>query len=568
MNDEIFLQVFAILGTIILIPLIEKLKVNAVIGYLLIGLLVGPNGIGVIDDLEGALALAEIGIVFLLFTLGLELSLDRLKSMRLEIFGIGAMQVGLSTLAIGSIAWLLGLPAGTALIIGAALAMSSTAVVIQMLQNQGDMLARVGRISFAILLFQDMAVAPVLAMVPLVAEGGNVLMLLGGALLRAIAAVTILFLFGRYVLQPLFRLAAGSGHREVFVALVLFSALGTGWLTHHAGLSMALGAFLSGLMLAGTVYRHQIETDIEPFKGILLGLFFMTVGMIIDPTVIIGQLPIILAFVVTLLVIKAAILLAVTRLFGTEWPRAVRVSLLLAEGGEFAFVILGLVLSRNLLPLDTVQIIIASVAVTMALTPLLAAVGKHLHEKMGRRPTTANTLGEEVRDLRDHVIILGFGRVGQTVARMLADLHVPHLALDMDPQRVANARRKGSMVFYGNADHWTVMTRAGIERARAVVVTIDQTNRSQKIVSLIRSHLPDLLVLVRAHDNKHARVLEQAGASRAVPEALEASLQLGRAVLTSVGMPIDDIRQQIDRIRREHYEPIDPYAGKTGHPAD
>ena len=565
MHHDYLLDALVILSAVIVTPLVQRVKISPVIGYLVFGAAIGPYGFRMIEETGGAFELAEIGIVFLLFTLGLELSLERLRAMRREIFELGASQVVICTFLIAAAAWALGVPAETALILGAALSLSSTAVVLQMLSDQGDMVARVGRVTFAILLFQDIAVAPILAMVPLLAEGGDVVALLGLALFRAVLAVAAIVVIGRFLTQPMFKLAARTGRREVFVALALLAALGTAWLTQQAGLSLALGAFLSGLVLAGTIYRHQIEAEIEPFRGILLAFFFMTVGMLIDPAVLINQAGLIIALVIGLIAIKALVIIPLCRVFGLGWPMAVRIGLLLAEGGEFAFVIVGLVLSRGLIESWLGQTLVAVVAMTMALTPILATVGRRLERRLNRRhDVTSDRLAAEAEDLADHVIILGFGRVGQTVATLLADLQIRHLALDLDPGRVATARRLGSLVFYGNATHYEVLKMAGIERAGAVVVTIDQPVRAQQIVAMLREHHPDLPVIVRAHDNTQATNLESAGATRAVPETLEASLQLGRAVLTTVGAPIDDVRQVIQRLRERHYERVDTVVEARG----
>lgn len=562
MEVSVFLQALLVLAVVVVMPLVERLRINAVVGYLAVGMAIGPNGAGMIHDLDGAIELAEFGIVFLLFTLGLELSVDRLKAMRHDIFGLGTAQVLCCGAAVALAAWAIGFPPTTALVLGAALAMSSTAVVAQILTDEGEMVKRLGRVALAVLLFQDIAVAPILAMVPLVGEEAELGSVLGSALMRAVLGVGAVVLIGRYVTPHLFRLAARTRRREVFVALVIFTALGTGYLTSEAGLSMALGAFLSGVVLAGCVFRHQIEADIEPFKGILLGLFFMTIGMILSPGVLLQQGPIIAWLVVGLVTIKALIIFALCRLFKVGLSTAIRIALLLAAGGEFAFVIVGLALANGLLHSLAAQTMIATVAASMALTPVLAMVGRRTQQWLERRVANrTDLLGEESRGLVDHVVILGFGRVGQTVARLLKDLDVPYLALDLDHRAVAEHRAAGANVLYGNAAQIGVLRKAGIGRARMVVVTIDQPSRVSRILSMLRNEYPALEVIVRAHDNAQARALELAGATRAVPETLEASLQLGRSILTTIGLPIDDVRQIIQRVRSEHYERLEPTGG-------
>ena len=566
MHDEVFLQVLLVLAAVIVVPLVERLRINAVVGFLLVGMVVGPHGAGMIHELDGAIELAEIGIVFLLFTLGLELSIDRLRAMRRDIFGLGTAQVLCCGVAIALAAWAVGFPPATAMVFGAALTMSSTAVVVQMLSDSGELVTRIGRVAFAVLLFQDIAVAPILAMVPLVGEGAGLGPVLGAALARAVVAVGAVILIGRYIIPPLFRMAARTGRREVFVAVVIFTALSTGYVTSEAGLSMALGAFLSGVVLAGQVFRHQIESDIEPFKGILLALFFMTIGMILDPRVVVDEALVILGIVAGLITTKAAIIIGLCRLFGFAASTAVRVGLLLSAGGEFAFVIVGLALAQGLVSSLIAQTLIAAVAMTMALTPLLAMAGRRVQRRLDRRAgTEADPLERESLGLADHVVILGFGRVGRIIARLLTSLQVPYLGLDMDHALVTAHREQGANVFYGNADRIEVLRKAGVGDARMVVVTVDQPQRVHRILSLLHHECPDVEVIVRAHDNVEARALEAAGATHAVPETLEASLQLGRSVLTTIGLPIDDVRQIIQQVRSEHYERLEPTAGP--HPA-
>ncbi len=553
--DLLAVAVIVLATAVVVVPLFQRLRLGTVLGYLAAGAAIGPHGAGAIHDTVNAAALADLGVVFLLFTLGLELSVERLRALRRHIFGLGAAQVVACALALGTAAWAAGLPAPAAVIVGAALAQSSTVVVLQVLSEHGEVVARFGRIGFAVLLFQDIAVAPVLALVPLLAEPSSaILPALGLAAAKAAAAITLLVLVGRILLRPLFRAAAHHGNREVFVGLVLLAALGTGWMTHLVGLSTALGAFLAGVLLAGTEFRHQIEADTEPYRGLLLGLFFMTIGMVIDPGVLAAQAAPIAATVAGLLAIKAGLLTVLARAFHLTLPTAVRLGLLLAGAGEFAFVIVALAQRQGVLGPGPAQVVIAAVALTMALTPLLAALGRRLGPILERHSyERLDRLAEETEDLRDHVVIAGYGRVGQTVATLLTSLKIPHVALDLDPGRVGEARHAGSRVFYGNAAQADVLRAAGVARARAVVVTIDQPGSAERVVAVLRRTFPGLHILARAHDHGHGKDLERAGATRAVPETLEASLQLGRAVLIAVGTPIDDIRRTIQRVREERY---------------
>lgn len=561
--------VIVLLTAVLIVPLFQRARLSAVLGYLAAGAIIGPYGLGVVESGPGTAVLAEFGVVFLLFTIGLELSIERLRAMRHHIFGLGTAQVVLSGAGIGAVAWWgFGLSPEMATVIGAALALSSTAVVLQVLSEQGDMLARIGRVGFSILLLQDIAVAPILALVPLLGmEGDGLALALGLAVVKAAAAVAVIVLIGRLALRPVFRLAARTGNREVFAALALLVALGTGWATHHFGLSMALGAFLAGLMLAGTEYRHQVEADIEPYRGILLGFFFMTVGMMIDPQLVIDRLGLIAALVLSILVFKGLVVWALCLAFRLSLPVALRAGLLLAGCGEFAFVILGLGIDEGVVLREVGQLLVVVVAATMIVTPFLAAAGRRLQARLeGDRLAATAALEQDAKGLRDHVVIAGFGRVGQTVARLLGEHEVPYVALDLDTGRVDAARARGLNVFFGNAAQPDVMRRAAVEHARAVVVTIDQPRAAERVVHVLRHHYPDLHILARAHDQEHSRGLMHAGASVIVPEALEASLQLGHAVLRSAGAPDEEIDRIIGQIRSQDYAALSDIVVAGGEP--
>lgn len=563
---ELLHYVLIVLVAVVFVPLVHQFRISPVVGYVAVGAAVGPHGLGLIGDSASAMALADLGIVFLMFTIGLDLSIERLHAMRRHIFGLGTAQVAATGGAIAFAAWSLGLPAAPAVVLGATLAMSSTAVAMQVLSDQRDLLSRVGRISFAISLLQDMAVAPILVLMPLLGGAeGSLAAAVSVAVGKGLLAVAAIFLVGRLFTQPVFRIAAKGGKRETFVALVLMVALGTGWVTHSMGLSMAFGAFLAGLMIAGTIYRHQVAIDMEPFRGILLGLFFMTIGMLIDPDAALAHAGAIAVLVVGLIAVKAAITALLCRAFGISAPMSLRIGLLLAQGGEFAFVILSMALATGLLPPELAQPLIVAVAVTMALTPLLGAVGRHIHRHFDPpRPAHEDGLAEEAMDLHDHVIIAGFGRTGQTVASLLAQMHIPFLALDLDPGRIAAARARGSLVYYGNAEHFDILVQAGVERARAVVVTIDHPDAVQAMVTTLNHRLPKLTIVARAHDFAQETELERAGARFAVPELLESSLQLGGALLRSLGRHGGEVDRVVERLRARYHAAAETFVPAGG----
>lgn len=563
-GDLLGTVIAVMLTAVIIVPVMQALKLNPVLGYLAAGALLGPHALELIQTSYETTQLAEVGVVFLLFTIGLELSVDKIKSMRRLILGVGLSQVVACALAIGSVCWMLGLSTGASITIGLALALSSTAVVMKVLGDTGQLAGRMGRVAFAVLLLQDIMVAPILTVVPLLADsGGNALATLGLALVKAAVAVTIILAAGRFLMTPIFHWVARSGNREVFVALTLLVALGTGFATYKAGLSMPLGAFLAGLLLAGSAFRHQVEADIEPYRGILLGFFFMTVGMQVNPGILINEAPVILAIVVGLIVLKGVINYAVMRAWGVEGPVALSAGLLLSEGGEFAFVVFALALVHGVMPEGVAQTLIAAVAITMALTPVLANAGRRLGHRWERRLSQQahsgdgeDPLTEAADDLSDHVLICGYGRVGQAVGEMLTHEEVPFIALDMDPARIARARAHDKPVFYGNVLQEKVLHAAGIERARAVAITVDTAATAARIARAIREHFPELTIIARAHDLSNAEVLEQAGVDMAVPETLEASLQLGVAVLTECGRPPETLYGVVAKLREDHYATI------------
>ena len=568
MNTDAHLQDLVVLlaAAVLVVAVVQRLRMSPVLGYLMAGAIVGPFGLGVVSEVEGAQAFAEIGVVILLFTIGLELSFERLRALRRWILGLGTVQVVACGTLIGGAGWLLGLPPTAAGIVGAALALSSTAIVMQLLSDQGDLIARVGRITFSVLLFQDLMLAPMLATIPVLDESGTVLALsLGLAIAKGVVAIVAITLVGRLVLQRFLHLVAETGNRELFVATVLLAAIGTGLATHAAGLSMALGAFLAGLVLAGSAYRHQVEADIEPFRGVLLGFFFLSVGMLIDPGLVLREPLLLLGLTGGLILLKGLVIAGLSRLFAIPWPLALRIGLSLSQGGEFAFVVLQLALLQDAVTTEVTQTVILVAALSMAATPPMASLGKRLALALEhRRPSQLDAIQGEARDLRDHVIIAGFGRVGQTIAHILAAQELPYVALDMDAGRVEAARTTGSQVFYGNAGQADVLRAAGIKRAKAVVITIDQPRSAERLTHQIRRLYPGLAILARAHDRHQGLQLEGAGATVVVPEILESSLQLGREVLRISGIDAEEADQTLGNLRARAYEALDRIVPPSG----
>lgn len=556
-HSSLFYDALAfLLAAVIAVPLAKRLRIPSVIAYLGAGVLLGPYTPGPVISVEETYPLPEFGVVFLLFAIGLELPLSRLRSMRRYIVGLGVLQVLATALAIGLAAYLLqGGDAGAALVLGMTLAFSSTAAVLAMLVEKNETVTRFGRAAIAVLILQDLAVVPMLALLPLMkGDSGNIAMALGLAGLKAAAAMAVIFLLGRFVVGPLYKFVVAAESPEVFTATNLLLILAVGWATAEAGMSMALGAFLAGLLLSDSAYRHQVEADIAPFRGLLLGLFFMSVGMSINLPLVGEKAGAILGIAVALIVGKAAILFGLARLFGLATAPALRVGLLLAQGGEFAFVLFASASELNLFETDTVQVLQAVVALSMAITPILAWLGRVLGERIEER-WGRESFKLETDDLTRHVVIAGWGRVGRTVGRVLRAQDIPFVALETNAQRVLDARRDGLPVFYGNAGHAAVLKAAGLRRAQAMVVTLNHPRQAEAAVVVARREAPDLSIVARAHDSGQRRVLLEAGANSVVPETIEASLQIAGLVLEKSGADPIEVDRILDDFRRNYYAP-------------
>jgi CPA2 family monovalent cation:H+ antiporter-2 len=544
-----------LVAAIVVVTVFRRLNTSPVLGYLAAGMLVGPHGLAVVRDSASAHTLAEFGVVFLLFMIGLEFSMERLRSLRRFVFGLGALQVIVTASFIGIIAWSLGASREAAIIIGGGLALSSTAFVLQLLIERGERSTPSGRVSFAILLFQDLAIVPLLMLVTLFAEGeGSFLTAMGVAIVKAAGTLVLVAVVGRLVLRPAYRIVAETSNSELFLATTLLVVLGTGWLMSLAGISMVLGAFLAGFLLSETEYRHQVEADIRPFRGILLGLFFMTVGMSIDIALIYNRLTEVTLIVVSLIVGKTIITSALCRAFGISASTSIRIGLMLSQGGEFGFILFLAASSLGLITMETTQLLLASIAVTMVATPALAFAGGHLAAILELRKGSVATGVEPIEeDLTEHVLIAGFGRVGQSVSKLLSAGDVSYMALDLDASRVSACRKQGSSVHFGDAGQIAVLKSAGARQAKGAVITIDQPEVVDRVVSALREVAPSLPIFVRARDLRHVRQLELAGATQAVPEALEASLQLAAITMTSLGVQSDEVADLLEEFRADDY---------------
>jgi CPA2 family monovalent cation:H+ antiporter-2 len=571
-NDiGIFKDALLILGTAgVIVPVMHKLKISPILSFLAVGAALGPHGLGKLAAGEPVLewftvtgerqisVLADMGIVFLLFFIGLELSLRRLRTMRRLVFGLGGLQSVLGTLSIGLIALAAGQPPAAALIIGASLALSSTAIVVELLSRQHRMAGVTGRTSFAILLAQDLAVVPLLFLIGVLGnrEDGSIALGIVLALGQAAIAVIVIGLVGRALLRPLFRLVASTDSSELFMAATLLIAVGAGVVAALAGLSMALGAFIAGLLLAETEYRRAIEAIIEPFKGLLLGVFFFSVGMHIELAQIWEQPLVMAAGVAALLIAKTALIAPLCRLWGLPWAASVEIGLLLAPGGEFAFIGLGMASLLNLVGAEVAATVLAVVSLTMALLPLLASAGRRLATRLETgNPSEPLATVLPPDDHVARVLVVGHGRVGQLVCDMLDHHKVPYLATDRDPVLVSRWRKRGRPIYYGDVSNRLFLERCGIGEAPGVILTIDNYETVEEIVRTARARRPDVLIVARARDAQHARHLYTLGVTDTVPETIEASLQLAESALVGLGVPmglvIASIHERREVVRKE-----------------
>ncbi len=562
----VILDMLIFLATAVLVsPLCRRVRVSPVLGYLLAGSLIGPMGWGLIQDDDGTRDLGELGVVFLLFMIGLELSWERLKIIRHFIFGLGTAQVLVTgaLLAAGFALW--GHVGGrTAMVIGVALAFSSTAFVLQILTERQELQTQTGRVAVAVLILQDLAVVPLLVLIPLLnGSGHDVAWALELALLKTLFALVTIFAFARFALRPVFHIIADTRAPEVFVAGALLVVIGTSYATGALGLSHSLGAFLAGVMLASSEYRHQVEADLQPFRGLLMGLFFLSVGMTVNPAALLANLPQVLAGVGILVTVKAGVLIVLARLFRFPLSTALHLGLLLAQGGEFAFIVLGQAGQSGLFPPQWAELLTAVVAVSMAVTPLLAVLADRLSQWLRLGESRPLSPVAETDDLIDHVVIVGFGRVGQTVATILREQSIPFVAIDRDPGTVAAVRLGAGMpVYYGDVQKMDVLAAVGIARARALVLTIDSGSRREKLVPRLRQRFPDLCILVRARDRHQAHALELSGATAVVPEILEGSLQLAGKTLRQLGNSPDVVAGLLEQYRADDYARLTPTLGR------
>ena len=557
---QILLLLAAAVGVV---ALARRVGLPAILGYLIVGIAVGPHALGVFDETDATRRLAELGVVFLLFTLGLEFSWPRMVAMRREVFGIGLAQVTLvaGVAALVFLALGVGLPASVAL--GGAVAVGSTAIIVQQLTEQSEINRTHGRVAFSVLLFQDLAFVPFLVLAGALAAGGFDLSpaRVGSAVAFGVLAVALVLLAGRYALRPLLHEIARSRLQELFTLAVLLVVLGAAWVSHAAGVSMATGAFLAGVMLAETEYRHQVEAAIRPFRDILLGLFFISVGMLLDLRVLQGDLLLILGILAAMTLCKAALMTVVGRLWGLPPFKAVRTGIVLSVGGEFGIAILTILIQGEVVTSEVTQPLLVAIVLSMVTAPLLLRHNRSIARLLLREqgppgvaaPSTADERAAADLAAREHVILCGFGRVGQNLARVLESQGHEYFAMDLDPARIRAARAVGMPVIYGDASDPELLQRAGLAQASAVVVTFADPAIALGIVRAVRAARAQVPILVRTADDSRLEDLMAAGATEVVPETFEASLMLASHALLLLGQPVSRMVRAVGSARSERY---------------
>ena len=559
MTAPLTLVLILLASSVLLVTLARCVGFPTTLAYLVVGVILGPHALNIVSDSGTTRQLAELGVAFLLFTLGLEFSLPRMLAMRREVFGLGAAQVGATAAVFAIIAKALGLSWLVAIVVGGAISMSSTAILLQQLTERSELNRTHGRLAFSMLLFQDLAFVPFLALASALAAGrdhfqlsGSVLAVLGG-----IVAIVAVLATGRWLLRPLFHEIAHSRLRELFTLTVLLVVLASAWASNVAGLSLALGAFLSGMMLAETEYRHQIDSVIRPFRDILLGVFFISVGMLLDMRLLAGELGVVSATLVALVVLKATIAALVTRPFTSSRFKALRTGIVISIGGEFGVALCTIGLQADLIPARFGEPLLVAIVLSMVLSPFILnnnrSVARFLLREDGPPPTPREDVATIEIAHREHVILCGFGRVGQNIARVLESQGFEYIALDLDPARIRAARQAGDPVIFGDSADESLLVKMGLETASAVVISFSNPATSLGILHSVRRLRPDVPVLVRTADDVGIKELQDAGATDVVPETFEASLMLVSHVLMLLHVPVSRVVRTVNEIRNNRY---------------
>ncbi len=565
MFDSLTSVLLLLTSSVLAVALFRAMRMPAMLAYFMVGILFGPFALNLLPSTESGRHVAEFGIVFLMFSIGLEFSLPKLYAMRKTLFGLGGAQVLITLFVTMLLSWLAGFSLPTAFVVGGALTMSSTAIVSKVLMERVDLNSRHGRLSIGILLFQDLAVIPILVLIPaLGAQTGNLSTTLALSFIKSAVLLFILFRFGKGIINFWFSLVAKQRSRELFVMNVLTVTLLLATVTKLAGLSYALGAFIAGMLISETRYRYQVESDIAPFRDILLGLFFISVGMLLDFNYLLQHIGLVLLLLAGFIVFKALVVAVLVRAFGFETGVGIRTGIVLAQAGEFSFVILALGLEQNLIGGNELQLMLAATLLSMVFAAFVIPYNGRIARKLVKSYTRNSSQVVEAldgvsKDLINHVIICGYGRSGQYLGRFLKEENIPFIALDIDPTRVHEAAAAGEHVMYGDAGRRIVLEAAGGARAKALIVSYSDMRASMKVLHVAQEAYPDLPVIVRTYDETHMDEFRDAGATEVVPEVLEGSLMLASHALVLLGVPLNRVVKRIRLFREERYKMFKGY---------
>jgi len=559
LQPVLVLLAFAVLAVVVF----RMLRLPPMLGYLLAGVIIGPHALGWIPETDETRHLAEFGVVFLMFSIGLEFSLPKLLAMKRIVFGFGTVQVIVSIVLVMAIVWMLGLDWRIGLVLGGALAMSSTAIVIKMLAERAELNSIHGRQVIGVLLFQDLAVIPLLIIIPALAtevdgDTNDFSLMLAIAIFKIITVLTFILFLGHKLMRPWFHLVARQKSSELFVLNVLLITLGLAWLTELAGLSLALGAFLAGMLISETEYRYQVEDDIKPFRDILLGLFFITIGMLLDMQVVIESFLWVFVILAALILLKMVVIAGLSRWYGTDSGVAVRTGMNLAHAGEFGFVVLAQAGAMGLIESSVLQPVLAAMVLSMFVAPFLIEYSEPVIQRFYGsewmyRAMQITSIAAQTMVAQNHVIICGYGRSGQSMSRILEQESIPFIALDLDPQRIHEAASAGESVVYGDAARREVLIAAGLMRAKVLVISYADTVSALKILRHVQELRPELSVVVRTRDDSDIDLLKEAGATEVVAEIMEGSLMLASHAMMFVDISTGRILRRIREIREQRY---------------
>lgn len=559
MHDISYLRDILILlfASVLIVVIFKQLGLSPALGYLVAGAAIGPFGFGVLSSAETTKSIAELGVVFLLFAIGLELTFSRLMAMRKYVLGFGGLQVVITSAIISLICnKFFHLTPESSIVIGSALSLSSTAIVMQVITENGEQSTRVGRLSFSILLMQDLAVIPILVLFPLLTKSDlNLTAALGGALIDAIIAMAIIFAIGRLLLRPIYRLIAEAKSEVLFLSFTLIVILGSAYLSNYMGLSFALGAFVAGLMVAETEYKYRVEDEILSLQSLLMGLFFMTIGMSFDFDLLIKSFHLIVAVSVILIIIKALIVIALCKLFRFPLAPSIHTGLLLSQGGEFAFVVFVMAVQQKFMDVDLSQFLMTVVTFTMALTPLLGSAGRRIKARLYTKEVLRNNkLKREIGDISKHVIIVGFSKIGRIVAYILRSRGISYIVLENNHRVVRIEKNNGYNIYYGDAMNADILRYIGVERSESIVVAMEDEIACMKITRFIHENFPNISVITKSETINNADRFKKVGASFVVSKNLETGLQLSSAALASAGVNNSEINNALTAFREINLE--------------